>query len=94
MGSKVRYGEAKDESCMGGKEGEGGAYFSALCLGRKKQNKTKTILVFRKYLFNPHIQIHQIMVRFLHVNNVNNEKNVIPVPPAQVRVLKSVWDSD
>lgn len=36
-GSKVRYGEAKDQSSMGRKKSEGGAYFSALCLGKKNK---------------------------------------------------------
>lgn len=31
-GSQVGYGEAKNKSSVGREEGEGGAYFSALCL--------------------------------------------------------------
>lgn len=58
-GSKVRYGEAKDKSSVGRKEGEGGEYFSALCQGEKK---TKNLSVFRKSLFSPYLQIHHIMV--------------------------------
>lgn len=42
-GSKVRYGEAKDKSSVGRKEGEGGEYFSALCLGEIKNKKSFSI---------------------------------------------------
>lgn len=44
-GSKVRYGEAKDKSSVGRKEGEGGAYFSALCLGKNKSFSIQEMLV-------------------------------------------------
>lgn len=57
-GSKVRYGEAKDKSSVGRKEGEGGEYLSALW-GKKK---TKNLSVFRKSLFSPYLQIHHVMV--------------------------------
>lgn len=58
-GSKVRYGEAKDKSSVGRKEGEGGEYFNALCLGEKKQ---KIFQYLKKSLFSPYLQIHHIMV--------------------------------
>lgn len=60
-GSKVRYGEAKDKSSVGRKEGEGGVYFSALCLEKKMKN----LSVVRKCLFYPYLQIHQIMINLV-----------------------------